>query len=219
MLLKDKMFPSSNSYVDKYAELRAIASCGSWFTEFQPVRFPNFQNFNQLLFLFLQQGLCFSFTGPLVVVIMDFINSFIAVSFIMILNEHLTIRLIFQKDQNVIQNFNISSVWFELVQVLNDSCIYRVRTGYFGILMNFYGIDADSRCEYRSNVDFVHFVWEHFERFPIRTFAITVLPLDNAPTPLRLEDTRFLYLKHYRAFSDGRWKDRKFAKNVSSSSI
>jgi len=74
--------------------------------------------------------------------------------------------------------------------------------------VNFYGVDADSRCDYRSIVDFVRFVWEHFERYPIRKLATTFLPLDNAPTLLRLEDTRLLHLKHYRAISDGWWKDR-----------
>jgi len=99
----------------------------------------------------------------------------------MIADEHRTIRLIYQKFQNVIQNFNIGSFQFEFVQVFNDSCIYHVRSGDFGIIVKLYGVDADSRCDYRSNVDFVHFVWEHFERYPIRKFAITVLPLDNAP--------------------------------------
>jgi len=124
-------------------------------------------------------------------------------------DEHPTIRLIFQKGQKVIQNFNIGSFRFELVQVLNDSCIYGVRSGDFDIILHFYGVDADSRCDYRSIVDFVCFVWEHFERYPIRKLAITVLPLDNAPTLLRSEDTRLLHLKHYRAISDGWWKDRE----------
>jgi len=79
MLLKEKKFPSSKSYFDKHAELRGIACSSSGFTEFQPFRFPNIQNFHHL-FLFLQQGLYFFFTGPLVVFIAGFIHSFRAVS-------------------------------------------------------------------------------------------------------------------------------------------
>jgi len=56
MLLKEKKFPSSTSYFDQHAEWRAIAGSGSCFTAFQPVHFPNIQNFQPLLFLFLQQG-------------------------------------------------------------------------------------------------------------------------------------------------------------------
>jgi len=77
------------------------------------------------------------------------------------------------------------------------------------MIMKFYGVDAVTPCNYRSNVDFVHFVWEHFERFPLKKFSITILPRENAPVPFRLEDTRLLYLKHYRALSDGWWKDRE----------
>jgi len=32
------------------------------------------------------------------------------------------------------------------MQVNNDSCIYHVRDDNFGMLMFFYGIDTDSRC-------------------------------------------------------------------------
>ena len=74
----------------------------------------------------------------------------------------------------------------------------------------FYGVDADSLfCDFRSNVDFVPFVWERYERFPIQKFAITILPRHNAPLPLGLEVTRLLYLRHYRALSDGCWKNRE----------
>ena len=80
--------------------------------------------------------------------------------------------------------------------------------------MFIYGIDTDSRCNYRSNENFVHFIWDHFERFSIRKLAITLLPTPSATTPLHLfdtllENTRLLYLRYYRAASDDWWKDRK----------
>ena len=209
MLLNDKEFPSSTTYFDKHAELRAIAGSSSWFTEFQPVRFPSIENFHKLLFLFLQQRLCFFLTGPLVIFVAGYIQSFRALSFFfIILDDHPTIRLIFQKGVNLIPNFEIESFQFTLIQAWNDSCVYQVRCGNFKIIMNIFGVDADSRWDYRSNVDFVHFVWEHYERYPIKKFAITILPRDNAPNPLRLEGTRLLYRKHYRALSDGWWKNR-----------
>jgi hypothetical protein len=52
--------------------------------------------------------------------------------------------------------------------------------------MCFVGINAASRCDYRSNVGFVHFVWDNFERFSTRKFAINILPSDNVPAPLNL---------------------------------
>jgi len=85
------------------------------------------------------------------------------------------------------------------MQVVKDSCTYRVREGGFDIIVFFYGIEADSRSDYRSNVDFAHFIWDNFERFSIRKLAITILPSDDAPTPPRLfvtlpSNTRLLYL-------------------------
>jgi len=126
-------------------------------------------------------------------------------SFYIILNEyHPTIRKIFQKGENLIPHFQLGSFQFELFHALNDCCTYHVRCDDFKINMKFYGVDADDSlfCDFRLNVDFVHFVWEHYERFPLKKFAITILPRDNAPVPFRLEDTRLLYLKHYRALSD-----------------
>jgi len=118
--------------------------------------------------------------------IAGFLNSFRAVSVFMVLDDRPIIRLIFQKGQAVIENFNICSFQFELMQVLKDSCIYRMRNGDFGMPVFFYG-DADSRFDYRSNVGFVHFIWDKFERFSIRKLAITILPSDDAPTPPRLK--------------------------------
>ena len=186
----------------------AIEGSSSCFTEFQPIRFPSIENFHKLLFLFLGQSVCFFFTGPLVISVAGYIQSFRTLSFFIILDDHPNIRLIFQKGVKLIPNFELESFHFTLIQALNESCVYHVGCGNFKIIMNIFCVDADSRCDYRSNVDFVHFVWEHYERYPIKKFAITILLRDNAPIPLRLEGTRLLFLKHYRALSEGWWKDR-----------
>jgi len=80
--------------------------------------------------------------------------------------------------------------------------------------MFFLGVGADSCCDYRLNVHFVQFIWDNFERFSIRKFAIIILPSDNVPAPLNLSvalpsSTRLLYLKYYRAFSDSLWMNRQ----------
>ena len=129
-------------------------------------------------------------------------------------DAHSIVRLILKKCQNEIQNFIIGSFHFELLKVLNDSCVYRVRLGNFGANMFFLGVGADSRCDYCLNVDFVHFIWDNFERFSIRKFGIIILSSDNVPAPLNLSvalpsSTRLLYLKYYRAFSDSLWMNRQ----------
>ena len=84
----------------------------------------------------------------------------------------------------------------------------------FSTIMFFLDVDPDSRCDYRSKVDFVHFIWDKFERFSIRKFAITIIRSDNVPAPLNLPvalpcSTRLLYFKYYMAASDSLWMDRK----------
>jgi len=117
----------------------------------------------------------------------------------------------FQKVENLIPHFQLGSFHFELFHALDDYCTYHVRCGDFKITINFCGVDADDSPfrDFRSNVDFVHFIWENYDKFPTQKFAITILPRDNDPVPFRLEDTMLLYLKHYRALSDGWWKDRE----------
>ena len=129
-----------------------------------------------------------------------FFNFFRAVSIYMILDDHTIISLVFQKVPNIIQEYIIVLFYFQILQTFNGSCFYRVRLGNFNEIMFFVGIDADSRCNYRSNVYFVHFVWANFERISTRKFAITILPSDNVTAPLNLSfalpsNTRLVYLK------------------------
>ena len=205
MLLIDKEFPKSTTYFDKHAELHAIAGYSSWFTEFKPVRFPCIEQFHQLLFLFLRQRLCFFFAGPFVLYIGGFVHSFQTMSFYILNEYHPTLRKIFQICEILIPHFQLGSFQFQLFHVLDDFGSYHMRCDDFEITVKFYGVDADDSlfCDFRSNVDFVHFVWENYDKFPIQKFAITILPQDNAPVPFCLEDTRMLYLKHYRALGDG----------------
>ena len=78
-------------------------------------------------------------------------------------------------------------------------------------MISFYGVPSRMRCNYRSNVDFVNLIWDDFEHFNLKKFAITILPSDGAPAPLHLNqtsisDTKLLCLQHYGAASDG-WRD------------
>ena len=123
-------------------------------------------------------------------------------------DSHSIVRLIFQMGPHVIQHFIIGFFHFEHLRTLHDTCIYRVRLGPFNAIFCFIGIDAASRCDYRSNFDFVHFIWDNFELFSTRKFAIIILPSDNVAAPLNLSSalpasTKLFYLKYYRALSDG----------------
>jgi len=165
MLIDRKKFHGSTSYVDKHNTMLSVAGNASWFTEFVPIHFPSIRTFHKLLFHFYRHGLCCFMTGSFVSYIAGALTFFLAISGYMILNDdHPIIRLIFQKGPNVIHHLIIGFFHFELLHKYPDICIYRVRLGYFNAMIFFVGIDTDSSCNYRSNVDFVHFIWDNFER-------------------------------------------------------
>jgi len=140
---------------------------------------------------------------------------FRAVSIYMVLYDHHPIvRLIFQMGPNVIQHFIIGSFHFEHLQTLQDTSTYWVCLGPFSTVFCLIGIDAASRCDYRSNIDFVYFIWDNFERFSTTKFAISILPSDNVAAPQNVSSalpasTKLVYLKYYRALSDGRCLDKR----------
>ena len=115
----------------------------------------------------------------------------------------------------VIENFYFDSFKFQYLNNLPEDFIFNYlvtdRDTDFSLTISFYGVPSRTDCNYRSNVDFVHFMWDAYERYSMKKFAITILPADNALTPLRLNetslsDTKLLCLQHYRAASDG-WRD------------
>ena len=115
---------------------------------------------------------------------------------------------------NVIQHFIIGSFHFEHLQTLQDTSTYWVCLGPFSTVFCLIGIDAASRCDYRSNIDFVYFIWFNFVQFSTRKIAINILPSDNVPPPLNLyfalpSTTKLLYLKYYRAISDSLCQDKR----------
>ena len=82
----------------------------------------------------------------------------------------------------------------------------------FSVIISFFGVPSRAPCNYRSNVDLVHFIWDEFERFTQKKRAITILPADSSfahhaqPQRLVIYDTKLLYVQHYRATSDD-WRD------------
>jgi hypothetical protein len=114
---------------------------------------------------------------------------------------HPLLNLIFQKGPLPVQNFSINVFKFLLpdLQPLNDIYTYLVTTGGFCMLFIIFGIDTSSHCRPRSNVGFVHFLWQNFERVSFKKYAMTLLPPEDTSKP------RLRCLKYYTAEKDG-WK-------------
>jgi hypothetical protein len=77
----------------------------------------------------------------------------------------------------------------------------------FNIVLVFCGIDTSKYCGPRSNLDFINFIWERFEIFSFRKYSLVLLPSASlSPVPSFYTDPFFVYLKYYRAESEG-WTD------------
>jgi hypothetical protein len=113
------------------------------------------------------------------------------------------LNIIFQKNP-LIENFYLNDFFFQLLDSKpeSDIFVYRVSTSDFNINLIIIGIDTIASCGSLSNVDFVHFIWENFERFAFKKYSITLVPStdDDASDPTRS------FLKYYRAENEG-WKD------------
>ena len=216
----DLIFSGSSSFLDKHDMLLPIVGSGSWFSEFRPVLSENLtsqqiNSFHKLLFRFFSSGLCCFLTGTFVYNAAGIFNSFEEASIFIILSNHHILDLIFQRFSMVMEIFYFDSFKFQFLNNLQGSYVFNYMvTDFdtnFAIMISFYGVPSRARCNYRSNVDFVNFIWDDFERFSLKKYAITILPADGAPAPLRLNqtslsDTKLLCLQHYRAASDG-WRD------------
>jgi hypothetical protein len=116
-------------------------------------------------------------------------NSFRGESMYIALRDAPLLNLIFQRggEQDA---FSVEELHFILVKEQADLDIftYRVSSGvHFNELLFFFGVEASRICGPRSNVDFVHFVWENFERFNFRKYSLAVVPSPSASLPHKVD--------------------------------
>ena len=115
----------------------------------------------------------------------------------------------------MLEIFYFDSFKFQFLHNVTDSYVFNYLvtdfdTDFF-VMISFFGVPSRARFNYRFNVDFVNLIWDDFERFNLKKYAITILPADGAPAPLFLNqtsvsDTKLLCLQYYRAACDG-WRD------------
>jgi len=108
--------------------------------------------------------------------------------------------LIFQKGPIEIGHFSLDEFHFVNAEPHLDACCYYISKDDFSTRLIVFGIDTSPPCTPSSNVDIVHFVWQHFEQFNFKKYSVTPLPSEDGSVP------KMLYLKYHRTESDG-WRD------------
>jgi hypothetical protein len=111
----------------------------------------------------------------------------------------------FQRTQIAFTLFHIDFRFTLLEAEEGDLVHYRVTYGNtFDITVTVFGVDSRD-CGPDLNLDFVSFMWHNFERFGLRTHAVTLLPPDVSTTfSLPLMDLPFMRcLSDHKALSGG----------------
>ena len=215
------IFSGSSSFLDKHDMLLPVVGSGSWFTEFRPVLSENvtsekINSFHKLLLRFFRSGLCCFLTGTFVYSAAGIFDSFDEAAIFIVLSDHHILNLIFHRFPMVIEILYFDSFKYQFLHNLQESFVFSYMVtdfdNSFSVMISFSGVTSHARCNYRSNVNLVHFIWTEFERFSLKKRALPILPADGAaPAPQHLSltsqsDTKLLCLQHYRVASDG-WRD------------
>jgi len=109
---------------------------------------------------------------------------------------------LFQQDPELPFNFYDHGFLFEFlhVDVVEDIFYYDISYGSeFKMSFAFCGVDTTQNCNPSSNLDFVNFIWQNYERFTFAKYCLTFVRRDYLAPP------ELVCLKHYRAESEG-WR-------------
>ena len=151
--------------------LGSLAGNVSWFTEFKPNECPERDIFELLLLRLFQLDICCHLSGSFATHTAGVFHSHSAATLYMTITDNPFVNPFLQKGPMDIEHSYFDEFLFRLVDTdpLLDSCCYYNSKGDFSTKLNVIGIDT-SPSGSSSNVDFVHFIWQNFERFNLKKF-------------------------------------------------
>ena len=111
------------------------------------------------------------------------------------MTESPLLRHIFRQDPGTLDNFFIHGFLSEFSGADDDNDIffYDISCEDFRMPFVFYRIDTTDNCDTSSNLDFVQFIWQNYERFNFAKYCTTFVRRDYPSLP------ELLCLKYYRA--------------------
>lgn len=203
MLINGMPFTVSNIRYGSLRRLRTAAGNCTLLSQFRPVRYPHSTHIWRLLYNgFFCHGICCFLAGPFVLFMAGVFDSFTHATLFIALTDSPLIRCIFRKNSDPPSSFYIHNYLFEFMQRGSDEDIlfYTVSCDDFRMRFTIYGIDASTNCDTYSNLDFINFIWDNFDRFHFVRYALTLVRRDYLSLP------ELVCMKYYRAESDG-WRN------------
>jgi len=166
--VNEQPFTVSTSRYDRLRRLRASAGNCTLLPGFRPVRFPHSTYICRLLYHgFFCQGICCFLAGNFVLYMAGIFNSYTGASLFVALTDSPFMRRIFRQAPDPLDNSHIHGFLFEFSGA-DDIYFYDISCGDFKMLFAFYGIDTTDNCDPSSNLDFVQFIWQNYERFTLQ---------------------------------------------------
>jgi hypothetical protein len=180
MLVKGGFFDGSNRYLEGSRRMRSIVGNASPFTTLLPIRFPHIEILYLFLSSFFDRGICCHLVSTFVAFLARVLESYGSVTVYVALRDHHLLNFIFQRVQFPIPSFTVDAydLYLTFVDDMYDIVMYNIRFLDMNITCVFYGI-VSLMCGSDSKIDFIHFVWQIFERFNFRKYAVALIPSDN----------------------------------------
>jgi hypothetical protein len=146
--------------------LRADAGNCTLLPEFRPVRFPHSRYIWRLLWHgFFCQGICCFLTGAFVLYMVGVFSSYTYASLFIAMTLSLAASQ-FPTRSWPLGQFLHPQISLEYVDVDADDIFYYDISSYnFRMSFAFCMVDSTTNCDTSSNLDFVRFIWQNYERF------------------------------------------------------
>jgi len=126
---------------------------------------------------YLNCGYCFYFSGTFIYYLAGISDAFKSVTLYISLTDTYITRIIFQRIES--PTFYYFDFTFELNSAPDgDLYIYTVTRDDFSTNDFVFGVDVATRSGTFSNVHFIYFVWQNFERISSKQYVIILIPSD-----------------------------------------
>lgn len=180
--------------------LRSVAGNAIWLTQFKILNLDHLEVIELLLPTLCTLGMCCAISGTYAAYIAGTFNSYLAVTLCILKTTSSTILDPLFKRRSV-QNLDVGPFTFKIngkEQTVNDDFSSGCEIKYEDVSIPFQIIliDAAEECSPKCNLNLVGFIWKYLVTVKFKMYAIVALPFD---TP----EEEILYLKHYRANSEG----------------
>jgi hypothetical protein len=177
-------FNGSSDLLNAHEELQSIGGNATFFSEFRPSVVCPRRIAERLLCLLYRIGFCCAIIGEFAVYVSgmfstppDYITVYMAINPQNLFHQ---VNVLLQIEPTAAFSMDdFDFLFFPTFSTPGHICYYVVRLGVESAVFRFVRVNSLEICGPRSNVDFVHFIWDNFSYY-CANYTITVLPMQTS---------------------------------------